>query len=96
MTDTQARAMMKHPDCEVCGMPWHRHSGGFPNTCPMIATYRPARPASSEYNRGLEAAADAITAFLNEGGLNTVRDLALVEALERVRALIQPSPEGER
>lgn len=35
-------------DCALCGYPKYRHSGGMPNTCPIIATYRPkpAPPAS--------------------------------------------------
>lgn len=27
--------------CAVCGQLPHKHSGGYPNTCPMIATYTP-------------------------------------------------------
>jgi hypothetical protein len=38
------------PDCAVCGQPAWRHSGGFPNTCPIIATYKPkeAAPLSAD------------------------------------------------
>lgn len=29
--------------CAICGQPPHKHSGGYPNTCPMIATYTPKK-----------------------------------------------------
>lgn len=38
----------KAGDCALCGLPPHRHSGGYPNTCPIIATYRPRRASTQE------------------------------------------------
>jgi len=34
----------RKPDCAVRGQPYYRHSSGYPNTCPIIATYRPKTP----------------------------------------------------
>lgn len=38
--------------CQRCGYPPYRHSGGMPNTCPIVATYLPPSgdhlPASVE------------------------------------------------
>jgi len=39
--DVAAKVM---PDCDICGWPFHQHSGGYPNFCPIVATYRPAEP----------------------------------------------------
>lgn len=44
LADIYERAVKPKPDCAVCGRPFHSHSGGSPNTCPIIATYRP-KPA---------------------------------------------------
>lgn len=30
------------PDCGLCGKPFHRHTGGSPNYCPIVAAYRPS------------------------------------------------------
>lgn len=40
-------------DCAVCGFPKHRHSGGTPNTCPIIATYRPKEATTPTAEAGL-------------------------------------------
>jgi hypothetical protein len=32
------------PRCALCGQPYARHSGGTPNVCPIIPTYRPESP----------------------------------------------------
>ena len=41
-------------ECLICGYPKHRHSGGYPNTCPIIPTYRPKARASDDVVELLE------------------------------------------
>jgi hypothetical protein len=41
MAELSAEGRARSTDCAVCGYPKHRHSGGFPNICPIVATYRP-------------------------------------------------------
>lgn len=33
----------RQQDCANCGHPLRSHSGGYPNTCPIFATYRAAK-----------------------------------------------------
>ncbi len=43
-------AIRRKPDCALCGMPYSQHSGGAPNVCPIIPTYRP--PATKGKTNG--------------------------------------------
>lgn len=57
--------------CQRCGYPPHRHSGGTPNTCPIVATYLPPSgdhlPASVAGDDAItEADREAVKAFAQE------------------------------
>lgn len=101
--------MTSKPDCAACGRPYHAHSGGFPNTCPIIATYRPQEAALSSQPVAAAEVVEALMCSVHRlallaGDVNMNDPLSkwftvanLYEAKEAYEAALQaaPSPSPE-